>query len=88
MSPDNRISLQIVINGTPYPLTFSGNEKLHAVIASALGQTGNSGRPPGDWIAKDDAGTTLDQTKSLADLGLKEGSRVFLSLGSGSGGGA
>lgn len=88
MSPEQRITLQIVINGTPYPLPFNSHEKLHAVIASALAQTGNSGRPPADWIAKDDAGHTLDQNKSLADLGLHDGSRVFLSLGSGSGGGA
>ncbi len=84
----NRITLQIVINGTPYPLAFNSHEKLSAVIESALGQTGNGGRPASDWIAKDEGGATLDQQKSLGDLGLKDGSRVFLSLGSGTGGGA
>ena len=80
------LSLTFIINGAPYTFEFSPAEPLHAAIAHVLGETGNSGRPPADWIARSVAGDDLDQRKRLRDLGLASGGQIYLSLSAGVGG--
>jgi hypothetical protein len=80
------ITLQVVINGLTSSLDFSAHKKLHVVIKEALDQTGNTARPPEEWQATNAAGDPLDPRKSLEDLGLTNGSQLFLSLGAGVGG--
>jgi hypothetical protein len=84
---NTEITLQVVINGLPTSLTFQSQQPLQAVIAEALGKTGNSGRAdPKDWNATNAAGDALDPRRTLAQLGLASGGSLFLSLGAGVGG--
>jgi len=84
---NTEVAIQVVINGLATPLTFQSQQPLHAVIAEALGKTGNSGRAdPKDWNATNAAGDALDPRKTLAQLGLVSGGSLFLSLGAGIGG--
>lgn len=81
------LTLTVVINGLSTTLTFQSSQPLHAVIAEALGKTGNSGRAePSEWNASNAAGDGLDPGKTLGQLGLISGSQLFLSLGAGVGG--
>jgi hypothetical protein len=81
-----KLSLQIVIGGLTTSLEFNPKQPLHAVIAEALGKTGNSGRRPGEWLATNQAGDPLDTGKTLEELGIVSGMRLFLSPGAGAGG--
>ena len=80
------VSLDVVISGAVTPLTFRSTEPLHAVIAEALAKTHNTGRPPSEWVATNQAGDQLDSRKTLAQLGLVSGMRLFLTVGAGVGG--
>jgi uncharacterized protein DUF2604 len=84
--PDALIDLDVVIEGTAHTIRVNLNEPLGAAIAKALGQTGHSGRPPSEWVARTEAGDTLDHKSKLGDLGLSSRSRIFLSLTAGIGG--
>lgn len=82
----DRITLSVVINGNTTVLEFEAQQPLHSVIAEALGKTGNTGRPPGDWIPTNEAGDRLDSSKTLSALGIGTGFRLFLTTSAGAGG--
>ena len=81
-----KVVLNVVIGGVTTSLTFESAQPLHAVIAEALAQTHNTGRPPSEWIATNAAGDPLDTKRTLSQLGLTSGSTMFLSPGAGVGG--
>lgn len=81
-----KVQLQVAISGLTTALEFNPNQPLHAVIAEALGKTGNTGRPPQEWIATNQAGEPLDASRTVAELGLASGMKLFLALGAGAGG--
>lgn len=87
MSPqDNKIQLVFIINGTNFPLEVNGNEPLGAAVARALGESGNSGRPPSEWQVRDANGVLLETQRQIKDFGFTNGTRLFLSLAVGAGG--
>lgn len=54
--------------------------------AASLSESGNSGRPLSEWEVRDSAGALLDMTRTVKELGLTNGARLFLSLRVGAGG--
>jgi len=83
---ENKIQLIFIINGTNVPLEVNANETLGAAVASALGQSGNSGRPPSEWQVRDANGVLLETQRQIKDFGFANGTRLFLSLAVGAGG--
>jgi hypothetical protein len=82
----NKVSLEVVVNGSPTPIEANVNQPLHAIKGKALSQTGNSGQPPENWEFRDAPGALIDESKKVGELGLTDGSRVFLNLKAGVGG--
>jgi hypothetical protein len=80
------LQLTFVIDGAPRTLSVNPSEPLHAAIAKALAESGNTGRPPSDWVATLPGGQTLDPSKKISQLGLAVGAQIFLSLSAGVGG--
>ena len=78
--------LIFVIEGQPYPFKVGLDETLGVAIADVLEKTGHTGRPASDWIARNQAGDLLDPSKTVRQLALVPGNRVFLSPGAGVGG--
>ena len=83
---DHKVSLIFIINGEPLPVETNANAPLRAAVAKALSESGNTGRPPDEWEVRDSGGVLLDKNRSIDDLELKNGARLFLSLRVGAGG--
>jgi Protein of Unknown function (DUF2604) len=83
---ENKIQLIFVINGANFPLEVNVNEPLGAAVARALGESGNSGRPPSEWQVRDSNGVLLETQRHIRDFGFASGTRLFLSLAVGAGG--
>jgi hypothetical protein len=86
MAHPNQISLIFIVNGTETRVDkVNINEPLHVPVQRALNQTGNSGRPIGDWqVIYNDQ--TLDINQKVEQYGLPDGAIIFLSLKAGQGG--
>jgi hypothetical protein len=82
----SNIQLTFVIDGAPRSVSVNSSEPLHAAIAKSLAESGNTGRPPGDWVATLPGGQILDPSRTLSQLGLVGGAQIFLSLSAGVGG--
>ena len=78
--------LTIVVNGQPTEVRVHAEEKLRAVVAKALDQTGNTGQPPENWELRDPRGTPLDLDRDVDDFHFPAGTRLFLNLKAGIGG--
>jgi hypothetical protein len=84
---NNFIDLVFVVNGEDVDIPkFNINEPLHAARNKALADSGNTGRPPDEWEVRTEAGVLLDPKSKLDSLGLKPGTRLFLTLAVGAGG--
>jgi hypothetical protein len=79
-------SLTVVVNGTSTEVETNPNAALQSVIAKALSQTNNTGRPPDDWELKDITGIVLDPQKKPRDYNLADNATLFLTLKAGVGG--
>lgn len=86
MANNNKIELIFVINGVNFPLEVNINEPLGAAVARALGESGNSGRPPSEWQVRDSNGVLLETQRHVKEFGFINGTRLFLSLAVGAGG--
>jgi hypothetical protein len=84
---ENKISLIFIINGANFPLEANLNETLESAVARALAESGNTGRPPSEWQVRDANGVLLETQRKLKDFGFTKGTRLFLSLAVGAGGG-
>lgn len=80
-----KISLIIVVNGTPATIEIQSKAPLKAAAEKALEETHNAGRPLSDWEMKFNE-KTLDLNAKVEDLGLEDGQTLFLSLKAGVGG--
>lgn len=83
---DNKINLVFIINGQDFPIEVAAHAALMSAVQRALAESGNTGRPPDEWEVRDASGVLLEKTRSPADLGLRDGTRLFLSLRVGAGG--
>ena len=81
---DKKITLTLVVNGTPVNVQANTNAPLSSVFEKALHEAGVAGeQDPDKWDFKDEAGNVFDRHKKLSDLGLHDGSTVYLSLRAG-----
>lgn len=84
---DRRISLIFIINGEDFPLTVEPDTALSRAVDRVLQESGNTGRrETSEWEVRDSAGVLLDMARTIKELGLTEGTRLFLSLKVGAGG--
>lgn len=83
---DKKISLTFIVNGTETVVqNINVNQPLHVAVQKALDQTGNSGRPIGEWqVIYNDQ--TLDISKKVEEFHFPENAVIFLSLKAGQGG--
>ncbi len=82
----NKITIEIIVNGTPTQVEGNENAPLKSLIGRALEQTGNTGQGEDNWEFRDAPGNVLDSDKKIGELGLSEGARIFLNLKAGVGG--
>lgn len=80
-----KLSLIIIVNGTPATIEIESKAPLKAAAEQALTQTHNAGRPLTDWEMKLND-QPLDMSKKIEELGLYDGVELFLSLKAGVGG--
>lgn len=59
---------------------------LMEAVQRALAESDNTGRPPDEWEVRDASGVLLENNRTPKELGLLEGTRLFLSLRVGAGG--
>jgi hypothetical protein len=82
----NQRSLVFIVNGTETIVDpVNVNQPLHVSVNKALQQTGNSGRPLGDWqVLFNDQ--PLDINRKVEEFNFPETAVIFLSLKAGQGG--
>jgi hypothetical protein len=85
---DQKIQLVFIINGANFPLETNINAPLKEAVVRVLSESGNTGRPPAEWQVRDANGVLLEMERKVKDFGFSNGTRLFLSLGVGAGGGA
>lgn len=83
---EHKIKLIFVINGENVPIETNINAPLSAAAQRALNESGNSGRPLAEWEVRNASGALIDVTRTVKELGLTNGARLFLSLRVGAGG--
>ena len=83
--PD-KLSITVVVNGTPTEVAFSPNSVLRSIVAPALEATGNSGQPAENWELRDVQGNLLDLDAKNASFHFPPEVKLFLSLKAGIGG--
>ena len=84
--PQNKFSIVFIVNGVDVQVGVNLNEPIKTGRNRALALSNNTGRPPEEWEIHDDAGQSLDPSKKVSQIGLKEGDRLFLNLKVGAGG--
>jgi len=82
----NKVTLTVVVNGSPTEVTANVNAPIHTIIPEALRETENTGQPPENWELRDEPGDLLDPQRKIEDFGFAPGTKLFLSLKAGVGG--
>lgn len=82
----NQRSLTFIVNGTETLVSnVNVHQPLHVAVNKGLQQTGNTGRPLGDWqVLYNDQ--PLDTAKKVEDFNFPDNAVIFLSLKAGQGG--
>ena len=83
---EQKITPIFIINGENFPINTNINAPIAAAAERALAASGNNARPLSEWQLRDSNGVLIDMTRKVEDLGLKNGTRLFLSLRVGAGG--
>lgn len=83
---DNRITLIFIVNGVDYRVNANVEAPLTVAVQHALVESGNTGRPANEWEVRNSSGVLLEQNRTIEDLHLQDGARLFLSLHVGAGG--
>lgn len=87
LESDHKIELIFIINGENFPIEVNIHEPLIAPVERALVLSGNTGRrDPREWEVRDSGGVLLEVDRTIQELNLKDGARLFLSLKVGAGG--
>jgi hypothetical protein len=87
MAQDEKVQLIFIINGVNFSLETNVNPPLKEAVARALQESGNTGRPVSEWQVRDVNGVLLEVERKIKDFGFTDGTRLFLSLAVGAGGG-
>lgn len=83
----HNIRLIFIINGENFPVGTHIEARLILAVERALVESGNTGRQnPREWEVRDASGVLLEVDRTIKELGLKDGARLFLSLQVGAGG--
>jgi len=83
---DHKIILVFIINGVDYRVHVNVEAPLAVAVERALVESRNTGRPPDEWEVRNATGVLLEKGRTIEDLGLKNETRLFLSLHVGAGG--
>lgn len=83
---DHNIKLIFIINGQDWTVETNLQKPLGSAAEKALAASHNTGRPLNEWEVRDAQGVLLETHPSAKDLGLADGSKLFLSLRVGAGG--
>ena len=78
MPSSNKITLNVVVNGTEALVQANVNEPLHVVAQRALNETHNSGRPLAEWELKDGSGRVLDLNAQVSSFQFAESTTLYL----------
>ncbi len=81
-----KIELTFVINGDPLAIKAKPNDVLLDLLKEALEKSENTGQPLDAWQITDEPGAPLDPEKTVAELGLKDGAVLVVSLKTGAAG--
>jgi hypothetical protein len=73
-------------NGEPTPVEGKPSEQLVKLLEKALKESENTGQPVDAWQVTDEPGNVLDVSKTLAELGIKDGTTLLASLKAGAAG--
>lgn len=84
---EHKITLIFIINGEDFRVETNVEAPLLVAVEKALVESGNTGRrDPREWEVRDSQGVLLEVDRTVKQLGLKNGTRLFLSLRVGAGG--
>ena len=83
MASDKKVSVKVVVNTEDVVVEAHTEQPLHVVAGHALKNSQSSARPLSDFDLKDANGVILDQNKKGSDIGLAEGSVLYLTLKAG-----
>ena len=79
--------LIFIVNGEDVQVSTDSEASLEWVRDKALRLSHNTGRLPGDWEVRDLDGQLIeDLSRTIGELGLTSGTRMFLTLKVGAGG--
>jgi hypothetical protein len=83
----HEITLIFIINGEDFRVETNVEARLIIAVERALVESGNTGRrDPREWEVRNSSGVLLEVDRTIQELGLKDGTRLFLSLKVGAGG--
>lgn len=83
---ENKLELEVVVNGEPVVVDANVNAPLRTVVNEALAVSKNAGQPAENWQLKLEDGTALDLNRKVGTYGFAVGATLFLSLRAGAGG--
>ncbi len=83
---EHKVRLIFIINGQDFAVEAHAHAPLLEAVRRALVESGNQGRPAEEWEVRNVSGVLLDKSKTPLELGLVDGTRLFLSLRVGAGG--
>jgi hypothetical protein len=81
-----KLHVTFVINGEPTSVEGKPDEQLVKLLEKALKESENTGQPVEAWQVTDEPGNVLDVSKTLAELGIKDGAILLASLKAGAAG--
>lgn len=81
------IVIRFIVNGEELPLEVWPNQFLDDLVRIVLEKTGNTGRPPGEWEVRTEAGVLIpDLHKEIASFHFANFTKLYITLKVGAGG--
>lgn len=84
--PPKNLHVTFVINGEPVPVKGKPESTLVSLLEKALAESENTGQDVANWQVTDEPGNPLDVSKTLQELGIKDGALLLASLKAGAAG--